>query len=76
MLKFQLLELTELNIQKRKMNNMKDMRKKRQKVKRDNRKNKYIYTYEVAEAARILGVPEKNLQEHINSNIDDIQAIG
>jgi hypothetical protein len=55
---------------------MKDQRKKREKIKKDNRKNKYIYTYEVAEAARILGVPERNLQRHINENIDDIQAIG
>lgn len=55
---------------------MKDLRKKREKVAKERRKSKYIYTYEVAEAARILGIPEKNLQHHINENIDDIQAIG
>jgi hypothetical protein len=55
---------------------MKDLRNKREKVKKDNRKNKYIYTFEVAEAARILGVPTKNLQTYINEGVDSIQAIG
>ena len=51
-----------------------DLRKKRKPVYRNRRKHPYVYTYEVNEAAKELGVSKQQLQSFINDRVEDIQS--
>lgn len=50
-----------------------DRRIKRIQISKNRRTKPYIYSYEVSEAAKELGIPSNILQTYINENINDIK---